>query len=165
MPAPSTLSFDASSIVVSEGDAVTLSWSANNVTGCSASGDWSGSLPAAGTRVVTAGPEQRNFSLTCAGPSGSVVSIVSLAVTQVVTASWARPTTNSDGSPLTDLAGYVINYGSSSGEYTESVVISNPATLSADLLLSPGSYFFVIVSENSAGVQSKYSSERSKVVY
>src|SRR5690606_32266329 len=41
--------------------------------------------------------------------------------------SWEAPTENEDGSPLTDLAGYKIYWGTQPDEYTNSVTIDNPA--------------------------------------
>ncbi len=37
------------------------------------------------------------------------------------TLSWDPPTTNADGTPLTDLAGYRIYYGTSSGSYSQNI--------------------------------------------
>ena len=46
-PGAPTLSFAADSIAV--GNSATLSWSAINATGCTASGGWSGALATSGT--------------------------------------------------------------------------------------------------------------------
>ena len=53
--------------------------------------------------------------------------------TGTVTLSWTPPTTNSDGSPLTDLAGYRIVYGTASRTYTQSLTIGAPAVASASI--------------------------------
>ena len=45
-------------------------------------------------------------------------------------ASWVEPTENTDNSALTDLSGYKIYYGSSPGNYTESITIDNPGVTS-----------------------------------
>lgn len=47
--------------------------------------------------------------------------------TGMATLSWAAPTTNTDGTPLTDLAGYTIEYGTSSGALDQSVTIASPS--------------------------------------
>jgi len=44
---------------------------------------------------------------------------------QSVTVRWTAPTTNEDGSPLTDLGGYRLFYGPASGAYTNSVDVGN----------------------------------------
>ena len=40
------------------------------------------------------------------------------------TLAWDPPTTNADGSPLTDLAGYKIYYVTTSGNYTNSITVT-----------------------------------------
>jgi len=45
-----------------------------------------------------------------------------------VTLSWTAPTTNEDGTPLTDLAGYKLYYGASPGIYTNVLDVGNVLT-------------------------------------
>jgi hypothetical protein len=77
-----------------------------------------------------------------------------------VTISWLPPTQNEDGSPLTDLAGYRIRYGSTSGSYSNTISVANAglATYVVEGLV-PNRYYFVIASYNSRGVESRNSSE------
>ena len=78
---------------------------------------------------------------------------------------WEAPLTNEDGSPLNDLAGYRIYYGSRSGSYGASVAVNNPAALSHRLeSLAPGTYYVVVKAVNSAGAQSVASPEASKTI-
>src|SRR3989304_6108420 len=42
--------------------------------------------------------------------------------------SWNSPTTNMDGSPLNDLAGYRIYYGTASGSYSQQLNLGNVTT-------------------------------------
>ena len=44
------------------------------------------------------------------------------------TLSWVAPSTNEDGTPLTDLAGYKIYYGTASGNYTQNIDAGNVTT-------------------------------------
>ena len=76
------------------------------------------------------------------------------------TLTWTAPTTNTNGTPLTDLAGYIIGYGNSSKNYTTTVPIYNP-TLTTYVInnLAPGVYYFAMKAVNSSGVQSVYSNE------
>src|SRR6185369_8184211 len=72
-----------------------LTWSTNPVaTSCRASGGWSGNKSASGSETLARINATTNYTLTCSWGSGS---------TRV---SWTAPTTNTDGSPLTDLAGF-----------------------------------------------------------
>ena len=92
-----------------------------------------------------------------------------IAVTQAalgnVTLSWAAPTQNADGSPLTDLAGYKIYYGTSSGIYDHEISINNPGTTTyvVDNLV-PDTYYFAATSFNSTGIESNYSGEAIRVI-
>ena len=77
-----------------------------------------------------------------------------------VTLNWTPPTQNTDGTPLTNLAGYDIHYGTQSGDYTQSIAVDNPglATYVVDNL-TPGTYYFAVTAVNSAGTESPVSSE------
>ena len=93
----------------------------------------------------------------------------SIAVTQTalgsVTLSWTAPTQNSDGSALTDLAGYKIYYAKNSGSYDRSVVLDNPGiTTYVVEQLSPATYYFAATAFNSTGVESSYSAEIARTV-
>ena len=85
--------------------------------------------------------------------------------TSSTTLSWTPPTQNSDGSPLTDLAGYKIYYGNESGNYRTSIHIDNPGiAIYVVEYLRPNTYFFVITAINSSGVESQFSNEVSNLV-
>lgn len=73
-----------------------------------------------------------------------------------ISLSWTAPLENEDGSVLTDLAGYVIYYGTSAGDYDSSVRITN-AGITTYLLegLTPGTYYLVATAVNTAGVESR----------
>jgi hypothetical protein len=69
--------------------------------------------------------------------------------------SWQAPTQNEDGSPLTDLAGYKLYWGTTPGEYPSSVTIDNPGVLTYVLdNLVPNTYYFVATAFNSEGTES-----------
>jgi hypothetical protein len=78
----------------------------------------------------------------------------------VVTINWTPPTENTDGTPLINLAGYDIHYGTASGDYTQTITVSNPgiATYVVDNL-TPGTYYFSVTALNSQGTESPLSSE------
>ena len=82
-----------------------------------------------------------------------------------VTINWMPPTENTDGSSLTNLAGYNIHYGTKSGNYTQTVSVSNPglATYVVDNL-APGKYYFAVAAVNSSGTESPLSSEVAATV-
>jgi hypothetical protein len=81
------------------------------------------------------------------------------------TLSWTPPTTNTDGSPLTDLAAYRVHWGTSLGSYTSSVSLDNPGLASFVVEgLAPGTYYFVVTALNSAGTESEFSNVASKTI-
>jgi hypothetical protein len=81
------------------------------------------------------------------------------------TLSWSPPTQNSDGSPLTDLAGYRVYFGTSSGTYPNSMTVSNPGLASFVVdQLTPATWHFVVTAVNSTGVESAFSNATSKNV-
>ncbi len=82
-----------------------------------------------------------------------------------VTLNWTPPTENTDNSALSDLAGFKILYGTTSGVYPNSIDIKNPSISSYVVEnLSQNTYYFVITAYNSAGVSSAYSNVASKVI-
>lgn len=82
-----------------------------------------------------------------------------------VTLDWVAPTENEDGTPLTDLAGYRIYWGTTSGNYPNSATIDNPSVTTYLVEnLAPGTYEFVATAFNSAGVESQYSDTATKTV-
>ena len=81
------------------------------------------------------------------------------------TVAWDIPTTNADGSDLTDLAGFYVHYGQASQTYSDTVVINDDTATSAVINdLAAGSWFFVVTAFDQAGNESAPSTEVSKVV-
>ena len=77
-----------------------------------------------------------------------------------VTLDWIAPTENVDGTTLTDLAGYVIYFGTRSGVYDQSVSIENPSVTTYVVEgLTPNNYYFAATARNSQGEESRYSGE------
>nr|ACZ28660.1 hypothetical protein [uncultured organism] len=73
--------------------------------------------------------------------------------------SWAPPTSNTDGTELTNLANYKIYYGESPDRMTNIIQFSNTGQTSyeVDNLDSNTLYFFTMSSLNSLNVESTYS--------
>ena len=107
---------------------------------------------------VTDGKATRSlpaFSLTVTSGSG----------TGSVTLSWTAPTRNTDGSTLTDLAGYRVHYGTSAGNYTGSVQLPNKSLTSVVIEdLTPARWYFAVKAYNSSGVESGFSGSVSKLI-
>jgi hypothetical protein len=99
--------------------------------------------------AVTALPA---FSITVAAEPVSSTSTVSL--------SWAAPTENSDGTPLSDLTGYNVHYGTKSQTYSKVIEVANPGLTDYVVQdLAAGTYYFSVAAYNTTGTESPLSSE------
>jgi hypothetical protein len=78
-PAP-TVNISASPSSLPYDGSTTLSWSSDNTSDCTASGDWSGSKVISGSQIISALTKNSSFSLSCSGPGGSVSDSVSITV-------------------------------------------------------------------------------------
>jgi hypothetical protein len=81
------------------------------------------------------------------------------------TLKWAAPTQNTDGSPITNLSGYVVSYGNSATALSQTVSITNPATLTYTVQnLGTGTWYFAVSSTESDGTESALSTVVSKTI-
>jgi hypothetical protein len=75
--------------------------------------------------------------------------------TGAATLDWMPPTENSDGSILTNLAGYTVYYGTSPSNLTQSVKITNPGLTAYTMTNLPsGTWYFAVTAYSSAGTES-----------
>jgi hypothetical protein len=114
----------------------------------------------------------------CGGGSGDVSATASPTVaaatptpgaantgTGSATLSWTPPTQNSDGSALVTLAGYRVYYGTSAGNLSQTIQLSNPGLTSYVVgNLASGTYYFAIAAYTSSGVEGALSNVGSKTV-
>jgi hypothetical protein len=91
--------------------------------------------------------------------------IVAGTTTGSATLTWTAPTENDDGSTLTNLAGYRINYGTSPTALTQTVQIAN-AGLTTYVIenLAQGTWYFSMKSYTSAGLESMPTNVVSKLI-
>jgi len=131
-----------------------LTWSTNPVAkSCTASGGWSGTKAASGSQTLSSISASTNYTLTCSWGSGSAV------------VTWQTPTTNTDGSTLTNLAGFKVLYGTSSSSLTNSTTVDDITARSATISsLSAGTWYFAVRAFNTKNVESSNSNVASKVV-
>jgi hypothetical protein len=81
------------------------------------------------------------------------------------TLSWSAPTENTDGTPLTNLSGYHIYYGTTEGAWTSTITILDATETSYVVAgLAPGTYYFAVVAFNSAGEDSADSNIGTKTI-
>jgi len=92
------------------------------------------------------------------------IQVVALA-TGSVTLSWTPPTSNTDGSPLNNLAGYRVYWGTSPTSLSNSVTVPN-AGLATYVVgqLTPAQWHFAVTAYTSTGYESGYSNVASRTV-
>jgi Putative Ig domain len=112
--------------------------------------------------VITASDGKASASL----PAFSItVAAAAQPTAASATLQWTAPTQNTDGSQLTDLAGFVIVYGTSSTALTKSVRIEN-ASVDRYVVeeLPAGTYYFGVKAFTRAGTESDVSNVASKKI-
>ncbi len=154
-----TLNLSSSDDLIDQGGGVTLSWSTTSAETCSASGGWSGAKSTAGNEFIGDIDSSTTFTLNCAGPGGNVVEMITVSTLSSVALNWVAPAENVDGTPLTDLAGYRIYYGTSSRDYAGMVELNNPAVTNHTLSLASGDYYVAMTALDQEGNESAYSNE------
>ncbi len=155
-------------IAVTNAGGGTLSWTANDdanwLTLAPVSGTNSGTVGASVTvGGLAAGTYSGSIMISAAGggtKSVSVALVLTAPIRGSVTLSWLANTE-------TDLAGYKIYRGTTSGSYGSPIaVIGKDATsYTVSALQSGTTYFFVITAYNNLGNESSYSNEVSKSIY
>ena len=79
--------------------------------------------------------------------------------------SWTPPTTNTDGSTLTNLAGYNIYYGTSPNALNQQVQVSNVGVTNYVISgLTTGTWYFAVTAYTSTGTESGLSNVASKTI-
>lgn len=101
------------------------------------------------------------YTLTVSGSTGTTPPPTN----GTATISWLPPTENTDGSALTNLAGYHIYYGTSQTNLNNVVNITNPGLATYVLSgLSATTYYFAMTSVNSGGTESARSAVVSHLI-
>jgi len=94
--ASKAVTLTANPTAITLGKSATLNWSSSNVSSCTASGAWSGSLATSGSKSVTpSATGTQVYTLTCTGASGSASGSASVAVTNTT----AVPTVSLSANP------------------------------------------------------------------
>ena len=152
--APS-LTFAAENVTGAGSVTPRLTWSTTPAAqSCTASGDWSGTKAASGTETLAAITASRTYNLTCTWPAGTSATL-----------RWTPPTTNTDGSALTDLRSFTVHYGTSATALAQTKAVSS-ATATSDTVtgLAAGTWYFCVRAVNAASITSDCSNTVSKVL-
>lgn len=136
----------------------TLTWSTTPAaTSCTASGDaaWSGTKAASGTQTLAAFPvtSPKAYALLCNWPGQSQALLT-----------WNPVTTNTDGSTLTNLAGYRINWGTSTATRTSVAQVAANVSTHTITDLAPGTWYFGVKAFTAQGAESVSSNIVSRAI-
>jgi hypothetical protein len=82
------------------------------------------------------------------------------------TLSWSAPSENTNGSALTDLGGFKVQYGTEPTQLTNSIALTNPGLLTYVLTELPigTTYYFAVIAVTTAGVESAPSQTVSSTI-
>jgi hypothetical protein len=87
------------------------------------------------------------------------------AATGRATVSWSAPTQRTDGTPLTDLAGFRVYYGNASNSLTQIVEVRDPGARSWVIEdLTRGTWYFAATAFDQTGAESSRSNTASKTI-
>lgn len=124
---------------------------------CTAAGasDWTGTKAASGTVVLAAVTTSRTYGIACNWPGVTKVSL-----------SWTPPTKNTDGSALTNLAGYRVLYGNVGPAPSQLDKLATVSDATArgwtSPNLTPGPWYFAVKAFNTLGLESALTNIVSK---
>jgi hypothetical protein len=151
----------------SDADGDTLTFSATNVPAWAVFNPSTGQLSGAPTSAHLGTYSSIVIRVTDGSATASLAPF-SIAVVAVsngsATLSWSAPTLNTDGSALTNLAGYRILYGTSASNLSQTIQLSNPGVTSYAIEnLAPGTYYFAVRAFTSSA-ESQLSNTASKII-
>lgn len=134
------------------------------LTGCNET-----SANGASAAVAASGPMEQSISSNTAptrtSTPPSTATSQPASTDKSVDVTWSAPTTNTNGSALTDLAGYTIHYGKSPGALTQTVKIPNAGASDHVVQgLTGGTWYFAVTAYTNTGLQSGYSTVVSKTI-
>jgi hypothetical protein len=123
----------------------------------------SGSLP--GTTSGTTGTSSGTTSGTTTSGTTGTPTTTTASVIGSATLSWTPPLQNTDGSMLTDLAGYHVYYGTDLSALNKVVTLPSASQVWYIVQnLTAGTWYFTVRAYNSAGVESDFSQSASKTI-
>lgn len=133
----------------------TITWNATGVQSCTATGGWSGAKPLSGTETLPAIDRSLVFGLVCTTKDGRIV------------LSWTPPTQNTNGTALTDLAGFKVYTASTqAGLATATPTVLTGADVKTHTIPDApvGMTWVALSAYNSKGIESDRSAAVSKDV-
>jgi hypothetical protein len=126
-------------------------------------------MATAGSKATGALSATTTYILSCSSTGGTATQSATVTVTGAgtgtATLSWAAPTTNTDGTPVTTLTGYHVYYGTSAATLTKSVAVSGATVTTYEITgLTPGTWYFAVAADAAGGTESAMSTLGSKTI-
>jgi hypothetical protein len=145
-----------------------LTWASGDATAKTFSVPVSNATPFTGSKAFAVALASASGA-TLGTPASGIVTINGDGTTAPTTGSatllWAAPTENTNGTPLTNLAGYRINYGMAANSLTNVITINSATTTNYEITnLAAGTWYFTIQAYNTEGVDSSPSVSASKAI-
>lgn len=116
-------------------------WNVTGVTSCTASGSWTGTKATSGSQDITISAPA-DFALACASTTGSVL------------VAWTPPAARTDGTALTDLAGFNVYRGTDAASFARVKSLGPDVTSFTDAALPTGTYYYAVSAVDSASRES-----------
>jgi len=136
-----------------------------NIIIAASDGTASTALPGFSIQVTSAAPPVVASSSSGGSSSSSSSGATVASTTGSASLTWAAPTQNTDGTALTDLAGYDIYYGTSASAMTQKITITNASLMTYVVSnLASGTWFFEVIAVNSTGEESNPSGAVSMTI-
>lgn len=152
-PSGTTLSFSVQNLP----SWATFSLSSGAVTGTPSSSN----VGTFSNIVISVSDGQASASL----PSFSIQVDAQAVASGTAILSWVAPTTNTDGSELTNLAGFIISYGTSADAMNQSITVSSATATSYTVRsLAAGTWYFTVAAYTTEGEQSAASNVASETI-
>jgi len=96
---------------------------------------------------------------------GAPGAATSQSATGSATLNWSPVTQNTDGTILTDLAGYTVYYGASPDALNTAVVLSDPSQTTYIVApLTAGTWYFAVSAYTTKGIQGELSNVAAKTI-
>ena len=154
--------------VASDADGDALTFSVTNLPSWASFSAETGEL--SGLPTLTNTGMFSNISISVSdGERSTSLNPFSIEVTQSslgsTTLTLIAPAVHTDGTAFTDLASYKLYFGNTRGAYPNEIVVDNPGV--SDYVvenLAPATYYFVATAINTAGMESGFSNEVTRVV-
>lgn len=123
----------------------TITWEAKGVKSCTATGGWAGNKPLTGTETLPAIDRSAIYGLVCVTTDGRIV------------ITWQPPTQNTNGTPLTDLAGFKVYQASTEAGLRTATPVPVAGAAKTSLVVDNapvGMVWTEVTAYNAAGVES-----------